>query len=151
MEASVRVSAIFLPGRSGFTKIRTHIERSASTIRMKRPKSSCSRTIFSGSWTRADRQQGRHEPARAPALPCPFGSLDARLAAKFDAFAFPRRAVDALTGAAGVYWRCVLVPEARTMKRHITTLCVGGVLALALIGAAVAGPLEESPSCISAR
>src|SRR5271166_5233830 len=29
------------------------------------------------------------------------------------------------------------------MKRHITTLCVGGVLAFALFGVAMAGPLED--------
>jgi uncharacterized protein len=37
-----------------------------------------------------------------------------------------------------------LCPRRHTMKRHITTLCVGGVLALALFGVARAGPFEDA-------
>jgi amino acid permease len=37
----------------------------------------------------------------------------------------------------------------RAMKRHITTLCVGGVLALALFGVAAAESLEEGGAALN--
>ena len=37
------------------------------------------------------------------------------------------------------------------MKRHIATLCVGGVLALSVFGIAVAGPLEDGGAAYDQR
>jgi len=61
---SVRPSAIFLLGRLARTKMLSRTERSDSTIRTRRPRSLCSQTTFSESWTADARPEVRHESAR---------------------------------------------------------------------------------------